>query len=112
MSEVVVVYGTLKRGYANHDVMNAAGGTYLGDTFVHGATMFSLGAFPAISFDAGNGIYGEVYEVEDISPVDRLEGYPHFYDRKQVSTPYGKAWVYHMSPRRTLRLLVVEEGYW
>lgn len=112
MSEKVVVYGTLKQGHPNHDVMISAEGSLLGTTTVPNATMFDLGPFPAVSFDDGKGIYGEVYEVKNIDPVDRLEGHPHFYQRHQVDTPYGKAWVYNMHPRRTLGLSVVEEGYW
>jgi len=37
-----------------------------------------------------------VYRLKSLSRADHLEGYPRFYDRVQVPTSHGDAWVYFM----------------
>lgn len=106
MSELVFVYGTLKSGFVNHSVMKKAGGLYIDDGYTKKeALMWNMGAFPGICFDYPNGepavnIHGEVYDVDDMLPLDHLEGYPSFYNRDQVEieTSAGTlvAWVYHL----------------
>lgn len=98
----VFVYGTLKRGFPNHRVMEHAVGEFIGEGVTTAPTfdMTSLGAFPALLPEGKFRIIGEVYDVEDISPLDHLEGYPHFYDRKIVpisccGLQYG-CWTYFM----------------
>lgn len=106
-------YGTLKSGHYNHVVMERAGGKLVGEASIKGATMYSLGGFPGIVLDGcDNTIYGEVFEVQDFAPLDRLEGYPSFYDRKIVETSIGKAWVYFLRPEQVRGLPVVESGVW
>ena len=104
----VFVYGTLKEGFGNHHVMRNAGGIKYGNGYTSDqATMWSMGGFPGIAFDDGEGdeyptahIHGEVYSVENMRPLDTLEGYPHFYDRKVVGieTSFGTiyAWIYYL----------------
>lgn len=116
---LVFVYGTLKKGFGNHRVMERARGEYVGDTTIQHATMYSLGAFPAIALDkrAKTEVHGEVYRIADaegLKPLDWLEGYPRFYNRSEVESPLGKVWVYHID-KSTLdesNRGIIEDGVW
>ena len=88
MSEYVFVYGTLKRGHGNSVLLNEA-------EFVQKAmtqpmyTMRNLGFFPGVQEGGETSIVGEVYKVSDaeLERLDRLEGYPSFYNRIQIPLP-------------------------
>ena len=82
----VFVYGTLMQGGSNHHVMETARGIFVGRGVTKEATydMTSLSAFPGMLDWGAYSIIGEVYEVEDIGPLDRLEGHPSFYERKEI----------------------------
>ena len=94
----VFVYGSLKMGFGNHHVIEEQ--TYLGDAVLSrdaGLRMVSLGAFPAlIPSEAAQDIKGELYEVNDggLQQLDWLEGYPDFYNRKEVTVGDVDALVY------------------
>jgi gamma-glutamylcyclotransferase (GGCT)/AIG2-like uncharacterized protein YtfP len=95
--ELVAVYGTLKQGQYNHPVLGRQGAEYLGTDILTGWVMYDLGSFPCIVPTKLSGsIVVEVYKVADLKATDRLEGYPGFYDRVQVATHYGSAWIYFM----------------
>jgi gamma-glutamylcyclotransferase (GGCT)/AIG2-like uncharacterized protein YtfP len=66
------VYGTLKRGHHNHRLLEKA--QYISHAELWGYQMYSLGGFPGIKPSDGH-VHGEVYEVEDLTRLDRLEGY-------------------------------------
>ena len=95
MRHRVFVYGTLLRGQVNHGLL--ADADFLG---VHRTeprfTLFLLGAYPGLVASGSTAVLGEVYRVNDagLRALDRLEDYPRLYDRKQVQTAYGNAWVY------------------
>ncbi|MCG5534369.1 gamma-glutamylcyclotransferase [Halorhodospira sp. 9621] len=92
---LVFVYGTLKRGHPNHDVLARADGHFLmAWASAPEYEMIDLGSFPAVREGGGTAIHGEIYAVGDLEPLDQLEGYPLLYDRKRIDTPCGKAWVY------------------
>lgn len=117
MKNLVFVYGTLKREFYNHCVMEQSGGTYLGEASLSNMfTMISCGPYPALVKGGEGTIHGEVYDVTDMIPLDRLEGYPHHYNRELVETPYGEAWVYYYN--ETLEHVnergarIVESGKW
>lgn len=77
---IVFVYGTLKQGHHNHTVMQEAGGELIGPGVVSGSRMISLGGFPGLveCDDLSSIVTGELYEVDDVRPLDSLEGYrPH-----------------------------------
>jgi gamma-glutamylcyclotransferase (GGCT)/AIG2-like uncharacterized protein YtfP len=95
--ELVAVYGTLKQGQYNHPVLGRQGAEYIGVDILTGWVMYDLGSFPCIvPTKLPESIVVEVYEVADLRATDRLEGYPGFYDRVQVVTRYGSAWIYFM----------------
>jgi gamma-glutamylcyclotransferase (GGCT)/AIG2-like uncharacterized protein YtfP len=114
----VFVYGTLRVGQDNYKYLlkDKAGANYLGQSTIRGYKMVSLGGFPAI-FNTGNEediIIGDVFDVnEEVnSNLDRLEGYPGWYDKVEVETnDYGKAFVYTMDKVRDSENLI-ENGDW
>lgn len=108
----VAVYGSLRQGMGNHRLLENS--KFLGKDKLDGFIMYSLGGFPCIRtvFPEGNTITVEVYEVDDATfeRLDRLEGYPSFYDRKKVGTQYGEAWIYTIEREKSRP--VVESGDW
>lgn len=95
MSDKIFVYGTLKEGHYNHSLLEEIGAEKVGDTVTEPAyTLVDLGSFPMVYRHGKAAIKGEVYKVTDLAPVDHLEGYPNLYDRIQINTKYGKAWMY------------------
>ena len=114
MSNIVAVYGSLRAGLFNHVVLGNA--PYISMGVVSGFRMHSLGAYPALIRDTDSlmEVVVELYDVSCMKNLDRLEGYPKYYSRKQVKidTPQGAvmAWVYHME--RQLTDYPVECGDW
>jgi gamma-glutamylaminecyclotransferase len=93
----VFVYGTLKSGYCNHDLLQGAKG------YPAVAPQIDLYAGPSYPFAMrGQGqAVGEVYEVNNLllKKIDRLEGHPQYYHRELTSVILedGKtiqAWIY------------------
>lgn len=119
----VMVYGSLRQGMGNdiHRFAQHCNAEMIKKGLAKiKANMFSLGGFPYISFpkeEEGAGFaVGEVYEIftnQDrmLEALDRLEGYPTFYDRKEVDTEHGKAWVYFFHEDRQ-GVPQVEDGDW
>jgi gamma-glutamylaminecyclotransferase len=86
----LLVYGTLKKGYGNHGVLGRS--KYINEAMTNSRefTMFD-GGFPYVSdgfSDKSNGsILGELYQVDDqqiLDNLDRLEGVPHLYVKREV----------------------------
>lgn len=81
MIRTVFVYGTLKRGYGNHRLLEKA--SFVGNATIKGFVMFDMGAFPGIM--SGKGIiHGELYNINDsiLESLDRLEGYNSMYPER------------------------------
>jgi len=105
MNELVFVYGTLKRGYGNHSVIDREGNQFVSEAFLRGPfKMISLGAFPGVVEDTSlpdAEIQGEVFRVaeDNMAALDALEGNGRFYTRyqRQIWWPTEdppEAWVY------------------
>lgn len=111
MSINVAVYGTLRAGEGNHRLMSDA--KFLGDDETKGI-MHSLGGFPAVDIDGEGKIKIEVYVVDEntFRRLDGLEGYPHFYNRSEVDTQFGKAWMYHIDAAQLAGRPVITSGDW
>lgn len=103
--ELVIVYGTLRQGYGNHRLIEQSGLGYVGTDKVDGFEMFPVGhgAFPFVrEAGQGNKVVVEVYCAHSprhlaaaMQRLDRLEGYPHMYNRKLVQTETGLiGWIY------------------
>lgn len=94
--EVVLVYGSLREGLGNHAVIE--GCDRIGDTFtVEGLDMFPIGdqfgdqlTIGGISYpycvNGDGSVVVECYLADDerMKALDKLEGYPQFYNRKKV----------------------------
>lgn len=123
----VAVYGTLRNGYGNHWLWaddpqcTARPGTHR----VAGFAMYSAwnGGFPYAVPDPEFSIVAELIDVtpECMERLDRLEGYPHHYDRKVVvaTTEDGgtiEAWMYFAPAQRAKEIAmdcpIVPSGDW
>lgn len=99
----------LKNGKVNHGVL--AKSQYLGNHVTDPKyTMYDMGAYPCITLDGNTAIHGEVYEVDSLRRTDILEGYPVYYNRTEIETEYGTAWVYHYYPNADSK--IIESGNW
>jgi gamma-glutamylcyclotransferase (GGCT)/AIG2-like uncharacterized protein YtfP len=110
--DLVAVYGSLRKGLGNHPVIEGA--ECKGNTIIKGWDLYSLGAYPFV-VEGENELTVEVYEVDSEMRqrrLDGLEGYPNFYDRIQVDTEFGKAWIYFMHEKYTEGAPLVEHGDW
>lgn len=114
MLHKVFVYGSLKRGFGNHVLLE--GCKYVGPAKTNPLfTMISYGAFPAVLIDGETAITGEVYEVDEhtLRSLDALEGHPNWYKRVEVVTDLCKAWMYCMQPDQARpRSPIVANGIW
>lgn len=106
----VFVYGSLKRDYYNHSVMERCGGKFVDEATISGSgyTLVDLGSYPGVILGPDNTgktkeVHGEVYEVplEGLRGLDTLEGHPNYYKRFKVKTSLDKGdrtWVYFLPP--------------
>ena len=91
----VFVYGTLMRHEANHHYLRGA--TYLGRARTAPRyRLLSLGSYPVLCLGGRQRTCGEVYRVSTamLRQLDRLEEYPHYYQRSKIPTAFGPAWLY------------------
>lgn len=112
MKHNVLVYGSLRNGKHNHGMLY--GSKFLEEGTVDGFSMFSLGSFPFITPSEGT-IVVEAYEVDDdtFERLDRLEGYPNFYNRKDVVMSTGlRGWIYYMDSKYREGAPHVTSGDW
>jgi gamma-glutamylcyclotransferase (GGCT)/AIG2-like uncharacterized protein YtfP len=96
----VAVYGTLKQNQSNHSFLT--GQAFLGCCELSTITLYDLGPFPAAKLSESPSVGVEIYQVSDetMARLDALEGYDPIspdeglYNRVQLETPLGPAWVY------------------
>ncbi len=99
-TQLLVVYGSLKRGLHNAHWMR--GCRFIGEDSLQSIVLYDLGPYPGARLDASEGVTVEIYTVteEQLRHIDVLEDYKAadpasgLYDRVLVSTRFGKAWVY------------------
>lgn len=77
-TRLIAVYGTLKKGFGNHRVMEDAGGRFAWTDYLQFERMSSWG-FPRVKFSTTSNkwLKVELYEVEEewiLNHLDRLEG--------------------------------------
>ena len=96
----IFVYGTLKRGWGNHYLIQDQEYVSNATTVDHSFQMYSLGGFPGV-VSGDKQITGELYKVNDLAfkYCDQLEGHPNFYERKKVHVEDAdgnivSAWIY------------------
>ena len=88
LSQLVFVYGSLKRGFALHELLQ--GQLYLGNAVTEPLyRLFDLGSYPGlVEWPEGLAIRGEVYQVdlECLSRLDEVEGVAERqYARRKIS---------------------------
>ena len=97
---VQFVYGTLKKKFHNHYLLESS--KYLGNGHTKSKyALYESGIPFVIKNEQVSFIYGELYEIIDktLKQLDKLEGHPVWYCREQVEiiTETGKsilAWLY------------------
>ncbi|NMT64265.1 gamma-glutamylcyclotransferase family protein [Marinobacter orientalis] len=100
MKHFVAVYGSLKRGYGNHHLLDKA--CYIGSDTLTSLSLYNLGPYPGALAKPSDGVTVEVYAVNDplLAMLDELEGYDSgaektsLYVRRKIQTSHGLAWVY------------------
>ena len=104
----VFVYGTLKRGGSNHDVMVRAGGRFLCEAKTAELRKLIVTYLPFLCdghAPDGYQVEGEIYEIPDargLEIIDTLEGNGSFYQRRlddfiELDSPNEHtAWVYYI----------------
>lgn len=112
---LVLVYGSLREGGALND--NMAGANKLGTTWVRGRMHQASGWYPAVVIEdipENEKVLCEAYEIDEdkLALLDAIEGHPNFYERVQVETEYGDAWIYTWHPDQINNHRVVESGDW
>ncbi len=113
--QLVLVYGTLKRGQCNHHRL--AGSACLGTARLRGLALYDLGPFPmAIPCpDSDAVLQGEVYAVGDdqLLALDRFEGVPRLYERQRHRLDGGRSvWVYVGRPMQVRNVRRIPSGQW
>lgn len=102
---LVFVYGSLKRGFGNHNLLEGSKFFGITETVYRNFRMYPLfGSFPAVTIatDDAFAIMGELYEVESVTMkrLDVLEGNGSMYTRRLVSvynnSEIVEAWMYLM----------------
>lgn len=94
----VIVYGSLKRGFENHNVISNS--EFICETYTTKKyDMVSYGSFPAVKESVSEGfIQGELYKVDilTLSRLDSLESNGFFYLRKLVEVAHSEdlVWMY------------------
>lgn len=117
----VAVYGSLRIGMGNNRCLDGA--EFIGRCDLAGMGMVSFGSYPACDFDDNSTITIEVFDVDTLTGLPRLdmlegtdptdvEGTSNYYSRREVETAYGKAWVYFIAGTLEEGFPVVEHGDW
>ena len=108
-SNIVAVYGTLKRGFGNHHYIDDS--KYIGKGKTKSKYPLVVKGLPYLIEEEGVGhnVDVEVYRVDDdtLRRLDALEGHPHWYERKQIEVKLTtdivvKPWVYFNRRERSV----------
>jgi len=113
--ELVFVYGSLKRGMANHQQLSGA--MFIGVAQLQGLALFDLGPFPMAiaSGDPGHSLHGEIYGLDPncLAALDRFEGAPRLYERLSWPLADGRrVWVYVGRPQQVRHVRRISSGIW
>jgi gamma-glutamylcyclotransferase (GGCT)/AIG2-like uncharacterized protein YtfP len=110
----VFVYGSLRRGQANHALLQGAAcaGTAL---TLPRYTLVDLGPYPALLEGGTTAVEGELYDVtqETLALLDQLEEHPDVYRRGPVALSGGQAAeAYFLQPQRRQGAPAIPAGRW
>lgn len=111
---LVFVYGTLRKGEVNHDVID-------GCPFVKNArtepryTLHDHRWFPSMASGGTTAVTGEVYDLEPktLWEVDRLEGHPSYYRRQHIVLEDGQTVQAYLMPVEVASFYpIIDSGDW
>lgn len=109
----IFVYGTLKRGCRNHDLLARA--NFVGEVWtVPKYLMYDCGRFPAlVETEFGRPIFGELYDVPlpVLEKLDLLEDVPNQYMRGSVELE-GESFAQAYFYRRSTEDCPLCDGIW
>jgi gamma-glutamylcyclotransferase (GGCT)/AIG2-like uncharacterized protein YtfP len=110
------VYGTLRQGWGNNRLLQNEFSEYLGTQKTEPKfTMVSMGGFPGLVAEGNTAATIEVFRVtsKDVErSLDRLEGYPGWYDKIKIPTQWGEAFVYTQTMNQVKGCSVIACGDW
>lgn len=111
----VLVYGTLRQGFANHHWLG--GSRPLGAGVMQGLALYDLGPFPmaVISDDDAAVLQGEIHAVTatHLQALDRFEGVPRLYERQAWRLEDGRrVWVYVGRAEQVRHVNRIASGRW
>ncbi|MFM7314435.1 MAG: gamma-glutamylcyclotransferase [Cyanobium sp.] len=109
---LLFVYGSLKRGQANHH--HLADAPFEGEAVIGGVQLHDLGPFPMAIPGEGR-IHGELYRVDAgrLALLDRFEGVPRLYERRILPLSDGRgAWIYLGGARQVRHSPRLPTGRW
>lgn len=109
---LLFVYGTLKRGHANHPQLGGA--PFVGAATMPGVDLHDLGPFP-MAIDGEGAVQGEVFQVDagTLNRLDRFEGAPRLYRREARALSDGRrAWIYLGRARQVRHSPRLPHGIW
>ena len=100
MIHTLFAYGTLKRNFHNHHLLEDS--QYLGSGYTKSKYAMYVNGIPFVIKDEQvSHIHGELYKIDEptLRRLDRLEGHPEWYCREQVevvsiSQEIITAWLY------------------
>lgn len=112
---LVFVYGSLKRGQANHHLLKS--GHWQGTASLAGLALYDLGPFPMAiaNDDATSWLEGELYAVgaQLLERLDHFEGVPRLYERQARTLADGRTvWVYLGRARQVRHVRRIPSGCW
>lgn len=113
---LLFVYGSLKRGFRNHSVLEGAELVREASTEA-GYRLVCYGEYPALAQERGSDerVFGELYRVDaaDLPRLDEFEDVPRLYQRAEVILDDGcRAQSYVISPEVAKLYAPVPFGTW
>lgn len=111
---ILCVYGSLRNGFGNNRLLKDSDHLST-ETISIPYRMVSLGGFPGlVPSDENHDIVVEVWSVDDATyrNVERLEGFPNFYQKAVVNTTQGEGEVYVLEDPYYQQEPSVESGDW
>jgi len=110
----IFVYGTLLQGESNSSLLRGA--EYVGTSQTKPEyELIDFGPYPAMIPGGNTAVTGEIYLVDNyqMARIDRLEGYPGFYNRQIIELEDGKrVYVYLLTRAQVTGLPTIASGDW